>query len=121
SCNRLATLGYNIRKYSESSEDSKNFIETTAFSESVSNLAKSLGLSKIDPESLKPALVHRSYLVTHATILKDSHEHNDQLAFLGLQTAKRHLTELLLQHFPHLSSQELWDVQNGILENQVLS
>ncbi|XP_046840939.1 uncharacterized protein LOC124435037 [Xenia sp. Carnegie-2017] len=90
--------------------------------EALSNFATKINWSISSEEILICAFTHKSYLIsdTEENLIGKSLAHNERLIYLGHQTASSFLTESLYFKFPTLSAEQLWDLQNGLLHQDML-
>jgi ribonuclease-3 len=77
-----------------------------------------IGVSFLDPELLRQALTHRSYLGANGTDLSTS---NERMEFLGDSVLELVVNEYLYAHFPNHQEGELTKMKSLLVSRNILS
>ncbi|CAB3991283.1 ribonuclease III [Paramuricea clavata] len=84
------------------------------------SFAEKINWSLSSDELLINALTHKSYVTSDNDVLGTSFNHNGRLIHLGYETASSFITEILYFKHPTLTAEQLWDLQNGLLRQDLL-
>ena len=76
----------------------------------LADLLRNLGTRFENPEHLRAALVHRSYVAEHHNA-----DHNERMEFLGDAVLQMVVTEYLFEHHPELAEGEMAKVRAGLV------
>lgn len=85
------------------------------------NFAEKINWSVSSDELLINALTHKSFVPPDSEGWGKSFSHNERLVFLGYQTASSFITEILYFKYPSLTVEQLWDLQNGLLREDLIA
>ena len=82
----------------------------------LADLERNLGTRFENPEYLRAALVHRSYVAEHLNA-----EHNERMEFLGDAVLQMIVTVYLFEHHPELAEGEMAKVRAGLVNGTELA
>ena len=107
----------NVMQYSQIRAQSNFQVSKDA----LASFAEKINWPMSSDELLINALTHKSYVTLDGIdALGTSLNHNERLIYLGYQTASSFIAEVLYFKFPFLTAEQLWDLQNGLLCEDLL-